>query len=102
MARKKKNEKLQGVISEFRSMFYSPAVPPETKFLMGMTAVVAGLFTMRFAPRHAKEVIPALIAAFEPPAAPHPEALERIETTIDERQLGRSEVMRAIAKELRN
>lgn len=99
MAKKKKRaEKLQGVIADFRAMFYSSAVPAETKLLMGVTAVVAGLFTMRFAPRHAREVIPALIAVFEPPAVQHPEALEPVETKIDERQMGRSEVIRDIAR----
>lgn len=96
--KKKKKEPLQVLISDFRSMFYSPAVPAETKLLMGFTAVVAGLFTMRFAPRHAHEVIPALVAAFEPPAPAHPEALEPIRTMIDERQMGRSEVIRAVAR----
>lgn len=102
MAKKKKKPEEPPVIGELRAMFYSPAVPPETKLMMGVAGFLGAMFTMRFAPRHASKVIPAILSVFEPQQPVHPEGREAIETRIDEHQIGRSEVIRALTKELRN
>ena len=70
--------------------------------MIGVGALLFGFMTIQFAPKFARRVIPELLSAFEPPGAVHPEAREPVTTMIDERQLGRSEVIRAIARDLAN
>lgn len=76
---------------------------PSQVFAVGLGVVIFGMATMRYAPRVAHKVVPMipdfLEMLFRPLLAPiHPEAAEPVETMIDERQMGRSEVIRQIAK----
>jgi hypothetical protein len=92
-------------------VMWKTPMPPEMRLFYGLGSMILGAAAMRFAPRAAVEkILPVLVSAWTPPpgfqALPfrsaHPEALERIETRIDERQLGRSEVIREIANPKKN
>lgn len=78
------------------------AAPPNQKLVLGFSAVLVGLASIRYFPKTAGTLIPILASMFLPPqgAQPvlHPEAAEPVRTLVDERQLGRSEVIHAIAK----
>jgi hypothetical protein len=81
---------------DFRGMLHN--APPDQKVMWGLGAVLLGFATVRFFPRVADTVIPCLASMFLPPVRPaHPEAAEPVTTLIDERQLGRSEVLRELA-----
>ena len=103
--KKKQKDSFFPTPSEIRGIAWMPA-PPETKLLCGLGALVLGAVAIRYSPKIAQKVIPFLVSAFTPPegyqVVPfvpyHPEAMEPIETRIDERQLGRSEVIREIAR----
>lgn len=99
---KKKKDPWEGLDpSSFQGMFHH--LPPDTKLIYGLGALFLGCAAFKYMPKTAEKLIPILALAFQPPrAAPHPEALEPTTTVIDERQLGRSEVIRAIANPKRN
>lgn len=91
------------VLAGIQGAIYDAAIGEGTRFLLGIGAAVFGLGVMKYAPKMAGTVIPVLISAFTPRLAAripvfHPEAAEPVRTVIDERQLGRSEVIRAIAR----
>jgi hypothetical protein len=111
MAKKKKKEwpdfpdpaKVEGV------MWKTP-MTAEMRLIYGLGSIFLGCTAMQFAPKFAKQIMPVLLSAWTPPPgfqalsfqSAHPEALEPIQTKIDERQLGRSEVIREISKPKRN
>ena len=93
---------------DVRGLLFTAPLPLETKILYGMGAAVLGFALMKCRPKLANELIPVLISAFTPPEGfgkpqqLHLEAKEPITTVIDERQLGRSEVISEIAHPKRN
>jgi len=90
---------------EISGVMWKTPMTPEMRLFYGLGSLILGAAVIRFAPKTADRMIPVIISAWTPPpgfqAIPfqsaHPEALEPIETKIDERQLGRSEVIREIA-----
>lgn len=95
---------------DVRGAIWTTSLPAETRLVYGIGAAILGYITYRYMPKLSEKVIPILVSAFTPPpgyrALPfqtyHPEAVEPLETRIDERQLGRSEVIREIANPKRN
>jgi hypothetical protein len=95
---------------EVRGAVWKMAAPAETKLMFGLGALFLGAATLRYAPKLAAKMIPMLVSAFTPPEGwqpvplvpYHPEGAEPIETLIDERQLGRSEVISELAHPKRN
>lgn len=91
---------------DVRGLLFTAPLPLETKILYGMGAAVLGFALMKCRPKLANELIPVLISAFTPPEGfgkqCHLEGAEPVTTQIDERQLGRSEVISEIAHPKRN
>lgn len=91
--------------NEVRGAMWTTPMSGEMRLLYGLGALLLGATAIRFMPKVADKIVPMLVSAFTPPpgfqALPfqphHPEAAEPIVTLIDERQLGRSEVVREIA-----
>ena len=114
--RKKKAAPGSFDLGKIQGAVYGLGLSEGSKLLLGIGALLAGYGMLKYAPQTAGTLLPALFAAFTPrpdqfrPALPpplgharaHPEALEPVRTMIDERQLGRSEVFRAIARPLGN
>lgn len=111
MAKKKKGfDPMFPDPKDVRGAVWKMPVPPEMKLIYGIGALFLGAATIRYAPKLAQKMIPMLVSAFTPPegwkSVPfvpyHPEGAEPIETRIDERQLGRSEVISELAHPKRN
>jgi len=108
MARKKKESGFPlptpAEIARMQGVVYDAAIGEGTRLLLGLGAVVFGYGVIKYAPDMAGRVLPLLVSAFTPkpkavPFTPlHPEAAEPVRTVIDERQLGRSEMFRAVAR----
>lgn len=111
MAKKKKGQQPWYPNPEdVRGAIWKVPLPPEARLVYGIGAALLGYMTYRYMPKLSEKVIPILVSAFTPPPGYqvlpfqpyHPEAVEPLETRIDERQLGRSEVIREIAIAKRN
>lgn len=83
---------------------FASELTPGQAVMLGLGVVVFGMATMRYAPKLAKQVVPMIpdflqtLCRMTPALPPlHPEVAEPVRTLIDERQLGRSEVIREIA-----
>jgi hypothetical protein len=92
---------IQGIVHEF-------CLDQAAKTILGLGSIMLGFAALKYAaPRTVETLIPLIISAWTPkgsraPAFVHPEAAEPIRTEIDERQLGRSEVFRAVARPEQN
>ncbi len=111
MAKKKKGpQPMFPDPKEVRGAVWTMPVSPEMKLIYGIGAFFLGAASIRFAPKLAEKMIPVLVSAFTPPEGwkpvpfmpYHPEGAEPIKTLIDERQLGRSEVISELAHPKRN
>lgn len=107
MAKKKKKDG-SGFLDPkgIEGIMWTTPMPTELRLFYGLGSLFLGAVAMSFAPKSANKLLPMLLSAWTPPPgfkplpfqSAHPEALEAIETQIDERQLGRSEVIRELAK----
>lgn len=101
MARKRKNLGLGRLEpASLQGLVYRSGLTETQKLIAGVGAILFGYAVSKYAPNLAGRVIPLLVSAFTPEgtqALPyHPEAAEP-RTPIDERQFGRSEVVRAVS-----
>lgn len=110
MAKKKKKDWSLPDPKGIEGVMWTTPMPTELRLFYGLGSLFLGAAAISLAPKAADKLIPVLMSAWTPPpgfqAIPfrpaHPEALEPIETRIDERQLGRSEVIREIANPKKN
>lgn len=79
-----------------------PEIPPSLKsaLVVGFSAAVGEWILRRYFGTSLGTVVQAVLQT--PVKRHHPEGAEPITTAIDERQLGRSEVVRAVARGSRN